>query len=122
MYCLAPETYSVLDYICHEIFPLARVVRFEDLVHRIWKVPKEIFEFMSLDLQDITRDYLLKVTKTGNGSDLKSITNRWKTKMEFTEIANIQRDCKDAMLMWGYTIYKHSQEMETKESFGELLI
>ena len=111
-----------MDYICHEIFPLARVVRFEDLVHRIWKVPKEIFEFMSLDLQDITRDYLIKVTKTGNGSDLKSITNRWKTEMEFTEIANIQRDCKDAMLMWGYTIYKHSQEMETKESFGKLSI
>ena len=42
--------------------------------------------------------------------------------MEFTEIANIQRDCKDAMLMWGYTIYKHSQEMETKESFGKLSI
>ena len=122
MYCLAPETYSVLDYICHEIFPIARVVRFEDLVHRIWKVPKEIFEFISLDLQDITRDYLIKVTKTGNGSDLKSITNRWKTEMEFTEIANIQRDCKDAMLMWGFTIYKHSQEMETKESFGKFSI
>ena len=97
-------------------------MRFEDLVHRIWKVPKEIFEFMSLDLQDITRDYLIKVTKTGNGSDLKSITNRWKTEMEFTEIANIQRDCKDAMLMWGYTIYKHSQETETKESFGKFSI
>ena len=90
-------------------FSCSKVVRFEDLVHRIWKVyPKK---FM------ILFHWICKI-KEG----LKNITNSWKSEMEFTEIANIQRDCKDAMLMWGYTIYKHSQEMETIESFGKLSI
>ena len=76
---------------------------------------------MGLDLQDVTKEYLSKVIKKSeNGSDLKSMTNRWKEEMDFTEIANIQRDCKDAMLMWGYLIYKHSNEIETEESFGKL--
>ena len=92
------------------------------MVLRIWKVPKEVFEFLNLDLQESTHEYLIKITKTGSGNDLKTVTNRWKSEMEFTEIANIQRDCKDAMLMWGYTIYKHSQEMESQESFGKLMI
>ena len=78
---------------------------------------------MDLDLQDITQEYLLRmVKKSGNGTDLKSNTSRWKKEMDFTEIANIQRDCKNAMLMWGYVIFKHSNEMETQESFGKLTI
>ena len=60
-----------------------------------------MFEFISLDLQDITRDYLIKVTKTGNRKDLKSITNWWKSKMDlqklqiFNGIVKMQCLCGD---------------------------
>ena len=68
---------------------------------------------MHLEFQPITQDFIDKATHPNHNMnpeekqsihirDPKSVTKRWMEEMEYTEIANIQRDCKEAMQIFGY--------------------
>lgn len=76
---------------------------------------------MGLDFQEQTQNYINNLTKSAGGlSILKDQINRWKTEMKFTEIANIQRDCKDALAMWRYVSFKNVDEISEISSFFKL--
>jgi hypothetical protein len=39
--------------------------------------------------------------------------------LDYTEIANIQRDCKEAMQFWGYKLIGNPKELTTMDPVGK---
>ena len=51
--------------------------------------------------------------------DPNSVTKRWMEEMEYTEIANIQRDCKEAMQIFGYNFIKSPKDLINLDPVGK---
>ena len=97
------------------------IFRFEDLIEQSTKTLTQIYQFFNLELQESTLDAWNQIVKDAEGiKNFKENMYSWKKLKAFVEIANIQRDCKDAMLHWGYTIFKNSNEMSSLHSITKL--
>lgn len=97
-----------------------RAVRHEDLVDNMMKKSEDIFNFMDLDMQDVTREFIEKATHPEPGQDEiphnvhvrdpKTVTIQWRNKLKMPEITKIQDACKEAMELWGYNPIKNLKE------------
>ena len=85
---------------------------------------------MHLEFQPITQDFINKATHPNHNMnskekqsihirDPKLVTKRWMEEMEYTEIANIQRDCKEAMQIFGYNFIKSPKDLTNLDPVGK---
>ena len=83
------------------------------------KESEKIFNFMDLDFQDITRNFIYNATHPKTNEELphnvhirdpQTVISKWKTKLKMDEITKIQNSCKEAMKLWGYNPIKNINE------------
>ena len=102
-----------------------KVIRYEDLIHQIWKMPQMLFDFMGLEYQKMTHDLIYQATHpkpAATSLDPKEEASQWLNEMDYMEIANIQRDCKEAMILWGYNFVRSPKELLNFNPVGPLHI
>ena len=67
------------------------------------KESEKIFNFMDLDFQDITRNFIYNATHPKTNEELphnvhirdpQTVISKWKTKLKMDEITKIQNSCK----------------------------
>ena len=106
-----------------------RVLRYEDLVKQIPKTAKDIFNFMDLDLQPVTSQFIFEATHPNKNNkkneahirDPKTVATKWMEELDYTEIANIQKDCKEAMQLWGYRFIKSPKDLTDTNPVGKFV-
>lgn len=75
---------------------------------------------MNLDIQESTKEFIEKGTHPAEpGKELphnihirdpETVVNKWKTKLKWKEVDNIQQKCKEAMNLWGYISLKNKSD------------
>lgn len=82
-----------------------------------------MFDFINLDLQENTKQFIDKGTHPQPGQDLphnvhirdpETVVNKWKTKLKWKEVDNIQQKCKEAMNLWGYIPLKNKNDKSSR--------
>lgn len=95
-----------------ERFPgRVRVIRYEDLQLDPLKGTKDLFEFLALNFSRPVEEFLRKNTKfIGKRSDPLLAPNskdgslKWRSKLSFKQVDQIQKDCATAMDLFGYAL------------------
>lgn len=90
-------------------YPLRfKAIRYEDLSLDPFKVTKEILSFYGLPFDAAVEEFLDSHTRTDIGGvsstfrDSKTAPFHWMRDLSFYEIDHIQKNCGEAMDLWGY--------------------
>lgn len=96
------------------------VVRYEDFIHNLDIAPKKLFKFLNLPFGSSTRDFLESHTTQQIETELQEYSTyrnssetplRWVKELSFEETVEVQRDCEEAMKLFGYKLVKSADEM-----------
>lgn len=94
-----------------------RVVRYEDMSISSYNMTQEILQFYGLPFDQKVIRFLDTHTKTNVGGvsstirDSKSAPFHWTKELTYDEVKNIQKNCKEAMRLWGFKEAKSSDEL-----------
>ncbi len=86
-------------------------MRHEDFALEMEEEARKIFDFMNLDLQERTKEFIHQATHPDPEAELvhnvhvrdpKTVVTYWKTKLTMKEVREIQDSCQEAMALWGY--------------------
>jgi hypothetical protein len=96
-----------------------RVIRFEDFIMAINKSVEEVLQFYGLSVDSAVLEYLETHTKEyREGEWQRTYRNssvvpfQWMKELTFTEVQEIQNNCKEAMMLWGYREANSSQQLQ----------
>lgn len=93
------------------------VVRYEDFSVKASEHAKKVLEFFDLAMNPKTKKFLKSHTNASRGGvsstfrDSKTTPFKWRSKLTWDEIKNIQSECKEALELWGYRIYGSQEEV-----------
>lgn len=83
---------------------------------------------MGLEMQSDTHDFIQRALhpkididgqNVGEPNNPSEAVTKWMDEMDYTQIANIQRDCKEAMQLWGYNFIKMPKELANADPVGK---
>ncbi|XP_031358473.1 carbohydrate sulfotransferase 5-like [Photinus pyralis] len=85
-----------------------RVIRYEDLSIDPYRHVKDLFQFFQLYMHPSVEAFLNSHTNHNSGGtsstfrDSKSAPFHWRTELNFSEVQYIEKNCDQAMKLWGY--------------------
>lgn len=85
-----------------------RVIRYEDLSLNPYQMTKDLFTFIGLSLHPKVKFFLDSHTTMNIGGvsstfrDSKNAPFHWKNELNYTEVQQIENNCREAMKLWGY--------------------
>ena len=98
-------------------------IRYEDFIMNIVPESKKLFNFLDLEMQDVTKEFIDKATHPPQPDvelphnvhirDPEQVINKWKARLTMKEINQIQKECQAAMKMWGYLPFKNNANSPT---------
>jgi hypothetical protein len=94
-----------------------KVVRYEDLAIESHHQSREILNFYGLPFDEAVKKFLDTHTKANEGDKYSTFRNsesvafNWTKKNSFTDVEEIQHDCKEAMKLWGYKPVANESEL-----------